>query len=279
MAPENKGKHLNRIIVALDASPASMAALEFAAELAARNNAELIGIFVEDINLIRVGQLLLSKEIGRFTASPRSLESGDIERELRLHARIVELAMASVAEKANLRWSFRNLRGVIHSELLSASQESDLIIFGKTGHSGRRKAGSTARQLITHSDIHSLILRHRLHPNSSVLLIYDGSEASERGLLTARLISTPETQIRILLITPEKFQSLEFQNHILSLHDEVLSAAVFQHIESLDQVDLVHIARIQKCGVIVIPAETGSMPPSNLVELIDNADCAVLLIR
>lgn len=279
MAPVNKGRRLNRIIVALDASPASMAALEFAADLAARNNAELIGVFVEDINLIRVGQLLVSKEIGRFSANSRSLESGDIERELRLHARIVEIAMASVAEKANLRWSFRNPRGVIHNELLSASQDSDLIIFGKTGYSGRRKAGSTARHLITHSDIHSLILRHRLHPNSSVLLIYDGSEASERGLLTTRLISTPETQIRILLIAPEKTQYIEFQNHIRSLHDEVLSAAAFQHVQSLDQVDLIQIARIQRCGVIVIPAETGSMTSSNLVELIDNADCAVLLIR
>jgi len=48
MTLENKANALNRIIVALDSSPASMAALEVAADLAARNNAELIGVFVED---------------------------------------------------------------------------------------------------------------------------------------------------------------------------------------------------------------------------------------
>ena len=196
-----------------------------------------------------------------------------------LHARLVEIAMTSVAERAKLRWSFRNLRGVIHNELLSASQDSDLIIFGKTGHSGRRRTGSTARHLITHSDIHSLVLRQRLHPNSSVFLIYDGSEASERALWTTRLISAPDTQIRILLVTPEVAQAREFQTHIQSLLDEVLSQATFNRIETLDKVDLVHIARLQGCGVIVIPAEIGSETHSSLVELVDKADCAVLLTR
>ncbi len=42
---------IRRILVALDASPHSQAALEAASDLADALKAELVGIFVEDVNL------------------------------------------------------------------------------------------------------------------------------------------------------------------------------------------------------------------------------------
>jgi nucleotide-binding universal stress UspA family protein len=44
---------IRRILVALDASPHSFAALEAAAHLAAHLEAELFGLYVEDENLLR----------------------------------------------------------------------------------------------------------------------------------------------------------------------------------------------------------------------------------
>ena len=46
---------IRRILVALDTSKHSLAALEAADELAAWLKAELFGLFVEDINLLRPG--------------------------------------------------------------------------------------------------------------------------------------------------------------------------------------------------------------------------------
>jgi K+-sensing histidine kinase KdpD len=45
---------IRRILVALDASPDSLAALKTAADLARRMEAELMGLFVEDIELLRM---------------------------------------------------------------------------------------------------------------------------------------------------------------------------------------------------------------------------------
>ena len=45
---------IRRILVALDASPHSQAALQAASELAAALKAELVGIFVEDVNLLHL---------------------------------------------------------------------------------------------------------------------------------------------------------------------------------------------------------------------------------
>ena len=44
---------IRRILVALDSSPHSMAALETAVELAANLGARIIGLFVEEANLLR----------------------------------------------------------------------------------------------------------------------------------------------------------------------------------------------------------------------------------
>ena len=50
---------IRRILVALDASPHSLAALEAASELADALKAELVGIFVEDVNLLASGRITL----------------------------------------------------------------------------------------------------------------------------------------------------------------------------------------------------------------------------
>jgi hypothetical protein len=51
---EKREFEIHRILVALDASVRSLAALEAAAELAAEWHAELLGLFVEDVELLRL---------------------------------------------------------------------------------------------------------------------------------------------------------------------------------------------------------------------------------
>ncbi|HHP7234546.1 MAG TPA: universal stress protein, partial [Desulfobacterales bacterium] len=77
---------IERILVALDASPASVSALQTAVELAARLGARLVGLFVEDMNLLRVTQLPFAREISLFSPWFRRLESGELERQLRVQA-------------------------------------------------------------------------------------------------------------------------------------------------------------------------------------------------
>ena len=53
MTEDRRHLAIRRILVALDTSPHSQAAMEAAIELAARFEAELAGMFVEDVNLLR----------------------------------------------------------------------------------------------------------------------------------------------------------------------------------------------------------------------------------
>ena len=73
-----------RILVALDASQHSLAALEAASELAEALKAELVGIFVEDVNLLNLAGLPFVREVGYPSGAARPLDSPSMERALRI---------------------------------------------------------------------------------------------------------------------------------------------------------------------------------------------------
>ena len=75
-----------RILVSLDTSDRGRAALEAAVRLALSTNAELQGLFVEDEDLVRLASLPFSREIELASASPRELQSINMERSLRVAA-------------------------------------------------------------------------------------------------------------------------------------------------------------------------------------------------
>lgn len=126
-------RHIRRILVALDASAASLAALESAAALAARFEAELLGLFVEDINLLRLAGLPFARELSYVQGLARRLEAPDVERAMRVRARLAQEAFARVVTRLSLRSSFRVVRGQVVAELLRAATQADLIALGTCG--------------------------------------------------------------------------------------------------------------------------------------------------
>jgi nucleotide-binding universal stress UspA family protein len=119
---------LRRIVVGLDAGPSGRAALEAAARLAARMQAELVGLFVEDIDLLNLAGLPFAREVGYPSATLRQLDVAAMERALRATAQEVQRMMAAIARRAPLSWSFRVARGALLTELRAAAAEGDIVV-------------------------------------------------------------------------------------------------------------------------------------------------------
>jgi nucleotide-binding universal stress UspA family protein len=119
---------LRRIVVGLDAGPRGRAALEAAAQLAARMQAELVGLFVEDIDLLHLAGLPFAREVGYPSAALRRLDVAAMERALRATALEVQRTLAAVAGRAPLSWSFRIARGAVRTELRAAAAEGDIVV-------------------------------------------------------------------------------------------------------------------------------------------------------
>lgn len=122
-----------RIVVRLEAAPGGTAAIETAVDLAARLEAELIGLFVEDVSLLQWAALPFAREIGMASVTSRRRDVASIERSLRSLAEEAHGALARIAERAPLRWSFQVARGPVLSELLAAAEQADLLVCRATG--------------------------------------------------------------------------------------------------------------------------------------------------
>lgn len=173
---------IERIVVALDASPNSVAALRAAAELASWLDVELEGLYIEDINLTRLSGFPFQKEVGSYTGAVRRLDDLALQRQLRALAASIQQAMAREASRRPLRWTFQVRRGRVVTELLAASRSATVVSMGRRSRGRRRQLGSTAASVLRESPRPVLVLSEEGELRLPLTVVYTGSEASERAL-------------------------------------------------------------------------------------------------
>lgn len=119
---------IRRVIVGLEPAMRSRALLEAAACLAESMEAELIGLFVENADLLHFAGFPFAREVGFTSALSRPLDVEAMERCLRAGAEAARRTLASVAGRTSVRWSFRVARGSLTEEMLAAAGQADLVI-------------------------------------------------------------------------------------------------------------------------------------------------------
>ena len=150
MASAEPREGYRRVVVALDARPASRGALDAAAALAARFQAELVGLFIEDLNLLNMSALPFTRLAG---AGPLSsgVDRATVERLLRRASGEMRAMVARLAEQAPVPWSFRVVRELAGRALIAAAGEAgDLVVVEETALAGQLRpfvAGARASVL------------------------------------------------------------------------------------------------------------------------------------
>lgn len=219
MTNQEEGFHIKRILVPLDESRHSGSALKAAIQLAAQWQAELLGLFVEDVNLLNLASLPFSREISAITPGSRQLDRLQMEQRLRARAERCRKLMQEQAEQAKLSWSFRVTRGHVAAEVLSLGQQTDLVIMGRSGHSpaGGRRLGSTALSVFQQSNCSVFLTANGMEPVHPVVL-FDGSAAAERGLVVAaRLAQAERCPLTVLLVAPDEALASELTQRAKAL--------------------------------------------------------------
>ncbi len=286
MNPEvrpGKPVRLRRILVPLDESEHSRAALEAAAQLASALGAEISGLYVEDADLLEVCRYPFAREIGVYRS--RRLSRDDVERDFRTQAERLRQMMALTAGGSEISWNFTVRRGRVISEILKQTASADLTVIGRLGRSLLQSStGSTVRRLVKEGRGMTLVLGRGLRMVSPVLTVYTGSELSVRALGAAVDLAIAvggETEILIPADTESAYQKLR---------DQVLSAAAetpgseglhlrFRRIRTDTAAGLVTVMQAEYRRPLVLPVDALDSDPRAIIRLINRVHNPILLVR
>jgi len=257
---------IRRIVVAIDASPHSLAAIESAAVLARLLEIELIGIYVEDIRLLRVAELPQMVEVNFYSQVVRPFTNRYAEGQLKAQAVRSRRALEEVAQRSQLRWSFVVRRGAVSAELVAAAQEGDLLTLGQLGWPlpGRRQLGSIAAAVLSQTPAPVLIVRQGMRLHAPYLLLYDGSSPARRGLSLAASLLPPGGQLLVASSDEARHQ----QEVMQSLPLAVAYRTRLLQIPGPLGASLAAIVKAERIGLVVLGAGAPDWLPAIDVPLL-----------
>ncbi len=263
-----------RVLIALDSSNESSSALDEAAEMASRVNAELIGIFVEDTNLLNLAGLPCASEVGSATGVSRSLNAVVIRRTLKSIAERARLAMARAAEQRQLRWSFTTSKGNLLGLLIDASNPAGTPL-PAADRGGWRVASKPAR---------SVLLLHMgpcTKPEGSAVVLIDAGFAVLRNLPTALALADQScTKRTLVVILSDSLIDARRQREQVAaiLRNEGVSSEI-RTLAPLATEALRNFLENVGCGALVVGG-SGLFPDANdFTTLVENTRFPIFVIR
>ena len=273
---------IRRILVALDASPASRFTIQTAVDLAARFGAELVGLFVEDINLLRVARLPFVREIGAFSFSARKLDVDDLQRQLRAQADLMHRSLAMAAQLRGISWKFRVQRGPVAAEVMTAGADADLMIMGRAGRSltAQRRLGSTVRSMVLQGSGMTFILTSARRLALPAILLYDGSEAGHKALeIAGSLIEAQDRRLTVVVVAESKNDAQDLKAESSRLLTGFSIAADFRILVEPGHSELALLVRMTGDGPVILSCGRESLQGEPLCSLLDEISNPVLLVR
>jgi nucleotide-binding universal stress UspA family protein len=280
MSEQDEELTIRRILIALDASHHSLAALRAAARLASSLEAELHGLFVEDINLLRVAGLPMARELQFPFAAHAPMNPERMRRQLRAQASQARRALASVCGEEQIEWTFQVVRGGVSSKVLEEAAKADLLCLGRISRPVMQRPGlgSTARAAAKSAQRSVLLISHGKEIRPPVVVSYDGSaDAGHALVLAARLTQELGGFLSILVPADAPSPSEEIKQQIAHRLDGEKLMIHYRELVGGGVIPLISAVQVEGCGILVLSRTI--LPPDDIGELVDAVDCPVLLVQ
>jgi nucleotide-binding universal stress UspA family protein len=270
MTPASEQSAIKRITVTLDTSESGRPPLETAARLAAILGAELEGVFVEDINLIRLSGLPFLREVRSWSLADEEISTQRMQRELRTLARRAEQMLERVARETGVPWSFQVWQGRAEAASLARAFGADILSLGRVSSrvSTRLFAATRPRPC-----------QARNTDTSISVLFSDSGQAARALTMACRLARDMDARLTVMLpgIKEKDVPVLKKQAlAILNLQGQV---ARFVHIVGTDAESLGRAADVSGMSILVMEADHPLLQQAGLDECLEVLFCPVLLVR
>lgn len=252
-------------------------------DLASRLEAEVVGLFVEDLNLLRTAGLPFARRIGLQTGMLHTIDVPSVERELKAAAGRVHRILASAAQNRRVPFSFRVVRGHFVREVARASVEADLTIL--EGGGGRELPrflrASATRAFVEQARAPVLLLRAEIWLHRSVLVIFDPDSGARPALALAAHFAARGGSGRLEIGLPPTAaaRAEEVENEVRALkgcRELELGVSLCPRL-TVEEVGA--LARRTDAGLVVVHAGSTLLEGSDASRLADALRRPVLVVR
>ena len=249
-------------MVVLGSLDSDRAALEALSVLAGSSPADILGMFLEDVDLLALAELPIAREYSLLTHVERRLQAPDIERLFRIQARAAQQSLAEIASRFGSSLSFRTARGAATALLREALVEADLMLFGAVRGSlrlpGGPSRGYAARQPVT--------------------VVFDGSDAAHHALHVALQLATDATLPLVVLLRAGSTDDLS------RLKDEASRLAGTRQARLVEMAnpawqDVLAEVRRHRSTLLVVATSDDLLREENLTRLRNELNCPVVLVK
>ena len=269
----------SRVVVWLDPTAAQDDVLQVLSGLGSA--AEVLGLFIEDTNLLDLSSLSVAREFTIEGATVRQLDKRNIERQFRANAARMRAAFEKAAQATSARRSFRVARGELASELLKLSTECDTLV---VAHS-RRNFGP---RLTIRTQLNELLLcgprtlifvQEQWRTGERVVVLFDGTPSGKAALRTAEMISGSEgLALSVLLPTTSEENRRELEAQIAEeLNRNADHTLIVLSTDDIDE--LVRAADSEHARVMVLPDSEPTVTYRRIAELLDRVNCSLIVTR
>ena len=279
-----KLQNINRILVALDANEISHHVLQAASSLALSLDAQLSSLFVEDINLIRLAELPVAREVVYGRHTKRQLTAADMDRHLNVQSQRLRRFVADIAQQYKLPIGFDVLRGDVAKEVCNAAQKTDLLVLGKNSLSicKHRRIGRTADSVLATADFSLLLVQDKDALNRPVNVLYSGSAASNNALRLGLMLAQPDTG-KLNIIIPAADAQLTHQ--LLQQIQEIsapfgvkpVPSRLTANVPPFDAI--LAILSHTRRGTLILDSEQTLLDKNQIRDLLEKTDDALILTR
>ncbi len=282
MSDDKKTILFAEILVALDSSQHSRAALEFAAEIANLMEANLQGLFVHDAQWLRISRLPSAFEINERTGEITPIVQESIEEQIKILEQNIKEHFELISEQNKLKHTWKSVQGTVRDKVLEAAHDADLITIGKIGRSFYKsgKLGSTARAVIQETDKPVLILQEGFRLKDKIITVFDGTDTSKTGVkLAALLAEKNNNKLVVIDLTHGIHEADETEKEL----DKILDYSA-QDLDILTLKDpnigkFLFLLNRLNGGLLVIPKTEQYTKYSNIERILEAVNSPVLLMN
>lgn len=257
---------IRRILVAVDASPLSLAAAEAACRLAGRTGAPVEALFVEDINVVRLVAHPFVHTISLAAARRQSADDTLIGKALELQLVAARRALEGALAASGAQGGFSVRRGRVEAEVLAAAHAGDLICLGWSGRADpglRPRLGSVARA-VTEGSAGPVLLAQGT-ARGPVCLWWDGSGAALE--MAAHLAVRDGAAIHVMVPATDRVEGARRGVEVVALLEARGLSATLAAIGRPATL----LAALPADAVLVLPAGAGMA--------LDDLPCSTVVVR